>query len=329
MESSAQERIHFFEKLSHVDLTALPKNKTAVFIVCSPLEEHGPHLPLGVDVHTAQYFVQKMIDEIISTKQDWHCLILPPIFLGVDTLDYVGSIEIPQYVVRDVLYHTAKKLAVDGFQKIILLGGHAGPRHVVVMEEVAAHISWRYRHTQMISASSKFLFEAVKGVLAQKTLERLKQNGSQVSAELETAIQTDFHAGLVETSLMMLARPELIREQFKNLKPAIISSAFRIRRSSAKKVGEGLGYLGSPALASEEIGKAISETIITEMMPSIYRFLEGAPGALREFRSKLYYVPFFRTHFRYLLIVLGATLMMIGSFMYVTKLFSQLAEVMK
>ena len=41
--------IHLLEEISTPALDALDRDRTVVILTVSPLEEHGPHLPVGVD----------------------------------------------------------------------------------------------------------------------------------------------------------------------------------------------------------------------------------------------------------------------------------------
>lgn len=324
-----ERRIHLYQNINHVELASLPKNKTAVLIPISPLEEHGPHLPFGVDAFLAEYFSSQMAQRLSESRPDWHFLILPTFFAGSDTLQYLGSIEVRQYVIKDLLYDCASKLARDGFQFIIAVGGHGGPRHMVAMEEVASKISWRFRGTKMISASNRFMFEALQGKLVPKLEQYFKNSGAPLTEDEVAALKTDYHAGFVETSLMMVIKPDLVKPGYKDLKPAIVPSVFRIRKNSAQKVGGGFGHLGTPSLARPDFGNGAIEVILGEMIPLIGRFLDGDEKVIKEFRSQLYYVPFFRTHFKYILILTLSFLVVFASLAYFTQLMAQLMSNMR
>src|SRR4030095_13354441 len=45
-------------ELSTPQLDALDRERTVVILTVSPLETHGPHLPVGVDAFTARHFAQ-------------------------------------------------------------------------------------------------------------------------------------------------------------------------------------------------------------------------------------------------------------------------------
>jgi len=45
--------VHRLEEMSTVALDALDRARTIIVLTVSPLEEHGPHLPVGVDAFDA------------------------------------------------------------------------------------------------------------------------------------------------------------------------------------------------------------------------------------------------------------------------------------
>jgi len=290
-----------YENLTHAELSALPRDRTVVFIPSGPLEQHGPHLPLGVDAFEASFFSLKMAEKIAQKRADWNFILFPTLFAGCDTLTYTGTIEVRQSVIRDLLYDCCKHLAKAGFKTIIAVGAHGGPRHMVLLEELAAKMRWRHR-TRMISASSRILFEILEGKFVDKLAVELERTGSPLTAEEREGLKYDFHGGLLETSIMMAAHPELVKPMYKELRPAIMNGLFKLRRNSGKTVGEGLGHLGSPALARPEIGTATAEVLTNDLLPLIEQFLDGQ-NVYKHFRSKLYYVPFFRTHFKTFILI--------------------------
>ncbi len=321
-----QKRFLLLEELTHEELSRLPRGRTLVLLPISPIEEHGPHLPLGVDAFLAKYFSEQLGQEVLKSKPDWFVVMHPTLFAGSDVLRYAGSIEIRQSVIRDLLYDCARSFAKDGFEWIVTIGGHGGPRHMVALEEVSESITWRHRHTKMVCASSRFLFEALQGKLAKDFITYCSNQNILLSEETKLALKTDFHAGMVETSLMQVIRPDLVNKRFETLKPAILSSVYRIRPHSAKTVGEGLGHLGTPHLATKEMGEALSAMILAQMRDPIIKFLEG--GSRKPFRSMLYYVPFFRSHFRFVMLVLLGCFMLFGGLLFWMKMTLNLLEKM-
>src|SRR5207244_13470900 len=58
--------VHLLEEMSMPSLDALDRERTLVVLTASPLEEHGPHLPLGVDAFTARHFAREVADSLVA-----------------------------------------------------------------------------------------------------------------------------------------------------------------------------------------------------------------------------------------------------------------------
>ncbi|MGE4232472.1 MAG: creatininase family protein [Bacteriovoracia bacterium] len=293
---------HKYEELSLEDLESIPREKTLVFIPLGPLEQHGPHLPLGIDAIMARHFSEKMAERLSGKFQDYHFILMPTLFAGSDTLTYKGSIEVDPKIVRGLLYSITRKLAKDGFRTLIAVGAHGGPRHMVVMEEVSTRMRWRHR-ARMISASAPIIMKTIQGKLLPKIESYLEKKGISLSQEEREALKTDYHGGMMETSLLLAAHPELVKQSYLGLETSSVASPYKIGKNSLLKVGNKLGYLGTPRLAKKEFGEATLEAILDEVEPMLVQFIKGEKGIEKKFHSIFYYIPFFRTDFRMLLIL--------------------------
>ncbi len=289
------------EELNHVELAQLPRDRTVVFLPVAPIEEHGPHLPYGVDPILSQYFCEHLADRLAASHKDWSMVLHPTLWCGSDTLKYLGSIEVKQILVRELVYAVASKFAADGFKYLVVLGAHGGPRHIVALEEAAAKISWRYRlrGARMLAPLGGFITNVLSGRMIPHLEERMRALGTPLTDEERGAIATDYHAGMMETSIMMVVRPDLVKPQYKDLKPAIVDKFWKIRPSSGQTVGGGFGHLGSPHLARPEIGRAAIDVLLDELTPVLERFVAGDRKVAAQTRSLFYYIPIYRPMFVY------------------------------
>jgi creatinine amidohydrolase len=86
----------------------------------------------------------------------------------------------------------------------------------------------------------------------------------------------DCHAGAYETSLVLAARPELVREEVREgLEPVRISIAEKIREGveSFREAGASDAYFGNPREASIEEGEAsyeaLAEMLVTATLEAL------------------------------------------------------------
>ena len=136
--------IHHLAELSFTQVDALDRDRTVVLFAVSPLEEHGPHLPIGTDLFHAEYFNEELAKRIIEAKPGWTVLIGPSLPIGASAFDHAGTLLARARTVRNAALDYGAALARHGFRYILVTNGHAGPRHVVALEEGAAVVSRRY-----------------------------------------------------------------------------------------------------------------------------------------------------------------------------------------
>ena len=121
--------VHRLEELSTPGLDALDRDRTVVILSVSPLETHGPHLPLGVDAFAARYFSEAIAERIVASRPGWAAVLAPTLHLGSFTFDTVGTVRVRQRVVRDVVVDYGRALARAGFRHILVSNGHGGPSY--------------------------------------------------------------------------------------------------------------------------------------------------------------------------------------------------------
>lgn len=285
-----------YENLNYEQLSGLNRQQTVVFIPCGPLEQHGPHLPLGMDAFSARYFSERAIERLSEgALKKWNFILYPTVFLGADVLTHLGSVEVKPRTLRAVLSDVVGGLAKSGFKNIILVGAHGGPRHMVVLEEVAARARWRWR-ARVVSASARILPQMLTGEFVDRIVAHMTSHGESVSEEEKAALKKDFHGGMLETSILLKAKPELVGDVYKKLEPAVLDSIWKLRKDSGKKVSPGLGYIGYPALSRPAFASSAVEVFLDEAVPMLEKFCNGE-RVEKKFRSFLYYIPFFRTDF--------------------------------
>ena len=283
--------LHLLEELSSPALDALPRESTVVILTASPLETHGPHLPLGVDAYTGRYFTQAIAERLISERPCWHVVLAPTLHLGTFAFETVGTVTMRQRVVRDLLVDYGSALARAGFRHILISNGHGGPGHLVALEEASAIVSSRYRVT-MASVTGYLAWGLFSGRYTPKFEAAL---GRPLTAEERKAFSEDAHAGWWETSVMLLIRPDLVGEGWRDLPPARYSMGRRLVPNYPLRDG-GQGYVGHPALADPEFARATMTVLMDEAMTLVRGVLDGHLKPSRG-RSPFFAMPFFRTNF--------------------------------
>lgn len=286
--------IHLLAELSFTRLDALDRSKTAVFFSVSPLEEHGPHLPVGTDLYHAEFFNQELARRVVERKPDWTVLVGPSLPIGASAFDQAGTLLVRARTVHNAALDYGAALARHGFRYILVTNGHAGPRHVVALEEAAAVVSRRYG-VRMLSVSGPVLWRFLRGEFVQRLEPVL---GRPLATEEREALRGDVHGGLWETSLLKRVRPDLVDPTYSTLPPMRFTLLDALRKNYPLRLGNRLGYIGAPAATRDEFGEAARKLFLEIAWEVVRPVLEAHDESWQQ-TSPLFKIPFLRTSFPY------------------------------
>ena len=279
------------EEMSTPSLDALDRARTVMILTVSPLEQHGPHLPLGVDAFAARHLAEAMAERLVGARPGWTAVLAPTLHLGSFTFAAPGTVNVRQRVVRDTLVDYGHSLARAGFRYIFIANGHGGPGHLTALEEAAAIVSRQHGIT-MASFTGYMAWEFLRGRYLDKIAGAL---GRPLTDAERDAFAEDAHGGWWETSLMLMLRPDLVDGGFRDLPPARYAMIERVVPNYPLR-GDGQGYVGHPALGDPAFAKAVSEVLLTEAMALVEDLLDGRLRPADR-RSPFFAMPFFRTNF--------------------------------
>jgi creatinine amidohydrolase len=294
------------DELSYTRLDALDRHRTVVIFTVSPLEEHGPHLPVGTDLYISEFFAEQLAARILEAKPDWNVLVAPSLPFGASAFEQAGTLLVRARTVRNAALDYGAALARQGFRYILVSNAHAGPRHVVALEEAAAVVSRRYG-VRMFSMSGPVIWRVLRGRFTDRVAAALGRSLSE--AELE-ALRGDAHGGLWETSLILRARPELVDTSFVSLPPMRFTVLDALRKNYPLRLGNQMGYIGSPAAASAEFGE-VARRVVLDVVWEVVRPVFEAEDESWQQTSLLFKIPFMRTAFPY---VAAGTALLLAAF---------------
>src|SRR5262249_58576443 len=119
--------------------------------------------------------------------------------------------------------------------------------------------------------------------------------GRALTEEERVACSEDAHGGWWETSVMLLLRPDLVGEGWRELPPARYSKPQRLVPNYPLRSG-GQGYVGHPALADPAFAQATSAVLLAEGLDLGNALLDG-PVEPPERRPPFWGLPFLRPNF--------------------------------
>lgn len=256
------------EKLSYPQIESLDKEKTVFIIAISPLEEHGPHLPVGVDALNAYFFAEHAAEHIISNHPEYDVALFPLLPVGTQVYKHIGSFYVKPGTVYDIIYNTGRSLAVYGFINIFVLTAHGTSRQIVAIEKACHRVSKKHK-VKMACLSGAITVKFLNGEMYEAIARKL---GRYYTEEEKRLLKYDYHAGWWETSMMLKLYPELVDSSYKDLKPYLKNMVTKEVLSEQK---QWQGYAGAPAMASTAFAEASIEVFSEMSAEMIDRFLQG------------------------------------------------------
>jgi creatinine amidohydrolase len=299
------DNIFQLENITHTKLKRLDREHTLVMCAMSPIEVHGPHLPLGQDWFEARALADHAVRALAAERPDWNFLFTPPIPISIECVPHLGSISYPVQVVRDVAYHTLRPFAKHGFARLAYSSFHGSPRHICALEDAADALSKEYK-TAAISLFSAAVSRLLKGNIF---FEAVEDAGLKIT---QSQLSKDTHAGFVETSLALHLWPELVEPGWEHLPPSTATPEDGEQKSSflmGKKQSTPLDklrdtieriqgivdsathfqsstYSGYPAIADAEMGRRMFERLVELTKDLMSEFLDT--GAAMDGHSPLW-----------------------------------------
>jgi creatinine amidohydrolase len=242
-------------ELTTTDVDALLRGPHPVALLpVGSTEPHGPHLPLLTDALLSEHACLRAAADLRALGVT--AVVCPTLPYGVThyASEFAGAISLSPETTRAVVRELCAAYVAAGFARAVVVNNHLEPEHV---EALAAAVA------------------SVPGALFPSQL--TKRWGRTLGEEFRRG---ECHAGSYETSLVLAARPDLVRDDVRAALaevPISLSRAIREGKTTFKAMGSARGYFGAPALGSAAEGderyRQLALMIVTEVSESL-----GLPG---------------------------------------------------
>jgi creatinine amidohydrolase len=250
------------DELNWKQIEKLEKEKTIFFIPISPLEEHGPHLPVGTDLLTATDVARDAMKTLTLKNPKFTTILFPTIPLGYSKMasGFPGTISTHIKAIRTIVFDVCSSLAKFGFKHFIICTIHMDLGH---LKGIYAGIQ-KAMKTYDIKIS-----EPWGPYFYNKEVEKHEPNvGFDTTKEI--------HAGFRETSLMKYQYPYLVDESYKDLQSMYTDlNTPRNLGKTFKDIGLTDGYVGSPARADSDYGRWYFQETVTIFVQAAIDLIEG------------------------------------------------------
>jgi creatinine amidohydrolase len=252
------------EELNWKQIDALPRDTTIIYIPISPLEEHGPHLPIGTDFLTSRDAAKTAISQLKTERQELTPILFPAIPIGFTKMAacFPGTVSTNARALKTIISDILSSLAVYGFQFFVICTFHMDLGHLKGIHLGIQKVKRRY-NIKVTEPWSSYFFN--------KTAEKREPDvGFDTKKEV--------HAGFRETSLMKYQYPYLVDKNHISLKN-VYHNLFSLRTlgKNFKDLGINDGYVGSPALGDSNYGRWFFQETVTTFIEAGKDLIDGKP----------------------------------------------------
>ncbi len=215
-----------------------PGLRVVAVLPVGAVEAHGPHLPLTTDVTIATAAAEAALDGL--RRLGLRPMLLPPLpyTAAPFAAGFPGTISVQPATFAALLEDVAASLERQGVAALIIVNAHLDPAHLTAIRDVV-------RAREAAAAPMPVIHPDLTA----------RRWASRLTDEFKSGA---CHAGRYETSVVMAAAPELVREDERRRlveNPPSLSVAIRDGAATFEEAGVGEAYCGDPAAATREEGE--------------------------------------------------------------------------
>ncbi len=262
--------LRYWQDLSSTEIEALDHARSIAILPVGAIEQHGPHLPVGVDAMINRGILERAMAILPSTVQ---ALALPmlPVGKSDEHIGFGGTLTLSAETLIRTWTEIGVSVARAGIRKLVLFNSHGG--QVSIMDIVARDL--RIKERMLVMAYSWFAGGLPDGLFSDEEM------------------RFGIHAGEIETSIMLHLHPDLVAldkaENFEPLQAVMANNGYR----RLSPVGQGRmgwkaedlhpsGACGDAASADAERGRLLVDhaaRALIELLVDMDRF---SPDQLKE-----------------------------------------------
>ena len=247
------EEPRLLENMTVRDVREVLAETQTVLLPVGVVEQHGYHLPLSTDIHNAW-------QTALRVACDTGAVVAPTLPYSFSGGELPGTINVSPNVMCLMVSDILKGLAASGFRNLFVILGHAGSENLRALEE----------EVKLFLRSNAHLADVVVAFCPVWDFS---------PTWLDHFRKRDYHAALVETSLMLYWAGDLVRKDMVVDAPEVAESLrddpdnyqhverFLDDPHIVPRVSQRddvlVGVMGDPKGADAELGERIAHEIVT------------------------------------------------------------------
>jgi creatinine amidohydrolase len=252
------------------------QERQSVILPIGSIEQHGYHLPLVTDSLVAEQIAGRVGSRTGT-------LVAPVVGFTFSGGGLPGTINVSPAVMSLLVQDILSSLALQGFRQFYLVLAHGGSENLTALGDALKIL---LRTNPLFQQALVCLFPVWKF-------------DAQGTGWRKAFGEGDWHAGWLETSLMLALAPELVRLDELELDPPALLElqiAHPDNYQRAEKIVDDplvtprfsqrpdirVGVMGYPQRASRELGQRIVEDMVEQMAARLRSIQDRSQGGYRE-----------------------------------------------
>ena len=237
----------YWAHLKSPDFARLDAARTVAVLPVAATEQHGPHLPLGVDTDLLEGVLAHCLPHLPAQAP---VLILPTQTVGrsIEHESFAGTLSVDSAALIGHWLDLGRSVARAGLKKLVLLNAHGG--NVSTLDIVGRELRARHGLTVlMVHTFDLQLPAAVQGLFSAQ-----EQRFGVHGGEIETSMMLALHPERVD---MALAQNFVSSSQHRAATYPVLGDGRSARLAWAMQDLHPLGAAGHAAAATADKGRAV------------------------------------------------------------------------
>lgn len=223
--------------------------RALVILPVGVVEEHGAHLPLGLDSFAAEVYAASAAAHLEAGG--YEVVVAPTINYGVAraAIDFPGTLSLEPETLRSMVVEIGRSLARHGLNRLVILNGHRDMHHMKALDDAGA-----------ILISEKAAQVMVVGFASDAAMTAACYRDGVKQFYRSPRPDREGHGGESETSVALHSFPDLVKSEIiGTLEPNFDYDvdAFRNETKDYASISGGRGYFGWPQAATAATGEKL------------------------------------------------------------------------
>jgi creatinine amidohydrolase len=241
-----------WEELRVPQFEALDRERTVIVLPIGSVEQHGRHLPVGVDTMLAH-----SVALAAAKRLGGRVVVLPPPWYGFSAhhMRFAGTVTLSANTMMRLVEDIAGSVIAHGFRRLLILNGHGG--NAGVLDVLASELGHRFYGNARIAGLT--YFQLARAAIAE--LRASRPGGMGHACEFETAMMQHLRPELVEIEAAAVTYPD---PGSRYLSTDLLGSSAVRTYHDFSDLSE-TGTLGDPSLATPEKGARFHAAVVAEL----------------------------------------------------------------